>query len=85
MFVSFGGLNMLEYCSVMYEWIGRGWTQEISVLRIQGKEIAEWEGKYWTDFLNNMATKGWELVATSPLGGGETSVYGIVAYFKRSV
>ncbi|MBW4544257.1 MAG: hypothetical protein KME25_07435 [Symplocastrum torsivum CPER-KK1] len=73
----------MEYCSVAYSWIGRGWTQEINWLRIQGEEVAEWKGKYWTDFLNYMAQDRWELVAVAPLGGGEYSISGIVAYFKR--
>ncbi len=73
----------MEYCSVVYSWIGRGWTQEINWLRIQGEEVAEWKGKYWTDFLNYMAQDRWELVAVAPLGGGEYSISGIVAYFKR--
>jgi hypothetical protein len=30
-----------------------------------------------------MAQKQWDLVAVAPSGGGETGVYGIVAYFKR--
>ncbi|NEP02031.1 MAG: hypothetical protein F6K58_25915 [Symploca sp. SIO2E9] len=72
-----------EYCSVTYSWKGRGWTQEIRWLRIEGEEVVEWAGKSWTDFLNYMSTKGWELVAAAPLGGGEGAVYGIVAYFKR--
>lgn len=76
----------MEYCSVAYSWKGRGWTQEIDWLRMGGQEIAEWQGKYWTDFLNYMAQEeGWELVAVAPLGGGETSIYGIVAYFKRPI
>lgn len=75
----------LEYCSVAYAWVGRGWTQEIKWLRMDNKEIHEWTGKYWIDFLNFMAQKQWELVTVAPLGGGEYSVYGIVAYFKRPV
>ena len=76
---------MLEYCSVTYRWIGRGWTQEIDWLRIEGKEVLEWKGKYWTDFLNHMAQQQWELVAVASLGGGERPNYGVVAYFKRSL
>ena len=76
---------MMEYCSVAYSWIGRGWTQEINWLRIQGEEVTEWKGKHWMDFLNHMAQDRWELVAVAPLGGGEMSISGIVAYFKRIV
>ncbi|MBD1836274.1 hypothetical protein H6F61_27225 [Cyanobacteria bacterium FACHB-472] len=76
---------MVEYCSVAYAWIGRGWTQEIGWLRIQGEKVVQWEGKYWTDFLNHMAQEQWELVAVAPLGGGESEVYGIAAYFKRPI
>ena len=77
---------MLEYCSVVYKWMGRGWTQEIEWLRIQGKtRTYDWHGKYWTDFLNHMAQHQWELVASTPLGGGESVVYGAVAYFKRKI
>lgn len=65
--------------------MGRGWTQEIQWLRIEGKEVSEWHGKYWTDFLNYMAEQQRELVAAAPLGGGETWHYGIAAYFKRSL
>lgn len=76
---------MLEYRSVAYGWIGRGWTQEIAWLRIDGQEVPEWRGKYWTDFLNSMARDQWELVAVAPLGGGDTGVHGVVAYFKHSL
>lgn len=76
---------MVEYCSVAYAWKGRGWTQEIRWLRINDEEDYKWTDKQWTDFLNFMAQKHWELVTVAPLGGGEQSVYGIVAYFKRSV
>jgi hypothetical protein len=77
--------NMMEYCSVAYAWIGRGWTQEIHWIRVQGKEFIEWKGKYWTDFLNHMAQKKWELVAVAPLDSGGSRVYGVVAYFKRLI
>ncbi|WP_293105011.1 hypothetical protein [Moorena sp. SIOASIH] len=30
-----------------------------------------------------MSTEGWEFVAAAPLGGGESALYGIVAYCKR--
>lgn len=76
---------MVEYCSVVYAWVGRGWTQEINWLRIQDEEVLEWKGKYWTDFLNHMAQKQWELAAVAPMGGGENKVYGVVAYFKRPI
>jgi hypothetical protein len=33
--------GMFEYCSVAYGWIGRGWTQAISWLRIKGQEMIE--------------------------------------------
>ncbi|MBW4516266.1 MAG: hypothetical protein KME11_13715 [Timaviella obliquedivisa GSE-PSE-MK23-08B] len=46
---------MVEYCSVAYAWVGRGWTQEINWVRIQGEEVSKWKGKSWTDFLNHMA------------------------------
>lgn len=75
---------MLEYRSVVYSWIGRGWTQEISSLRIEGQEQPEWKGKRWMDYLNESARHGWELVTVAPLDG-ETSVYGVVAYFKREI
>jgi len=77
--------NMLEYRSVAYSWIGRGWTQEINWIRIDGEEVLEWKGKYWTDFLNHLAQEGWELAAVAPLGGGDSPTYGVVAYFKRSL
>ena len=32
-----------------------------------------------------MAKEQWELVAVAPLGGGEGTVYGVVAYFKRPI
>lgn len=73
---------MLEYLSVTYSWQGRGWTQEIEWIRIDGEEIHEWRGKYWTDFLNNMARQHWELVTVASLGNGGTVV---AAYFKRSI
>ena len=76
---------MVEYCSVTYGWVGRGQTQEISWIRVKGEEVIEWKGRYWTDFLNHMAQKQWELVAVAPLGGGEGTVYGVAAYFKRPV
>ena len=76
---------MLEYCSVAYCWKGRGWTQEIAWLRIDGEEVLEWRGKYWTNFLNDMARQQWELVTVASLGGGERSNYGVAAYFKRSI
>lgn len=76
---------MLEYRSVTYRWRGRGWTQEIDWLRINGDEVPEWRGKYWTDFLNDMAQQQWELVTVASLGGGESSNYGVAAYFKRSI
>ena len=76
---------MVEYCSVAYCWKGRGWTQEIEWLRINDEKVYEWTGKRWTDFLNYMAQKHWELVTVAPLGAVEQSVYGIVAYFKRSI
>lgn len=73
---------MVKHCSVAYSWIGRGYTQEIRWLRIEGEIKPEWNGKYWTDFLNHMAEQKWELVAAVPLGGGESAVKGVVAYFK---
>ncbi len=76
---------MLEYCSVVYAWKGRGWTQEIRWLRINGKEVYEWQDKSWTDFLNHMAKEQWELVAVASLGGGDSGAYGIISYFKRLI
>lgn len=76
---------MVEYCSVAYAWVGKGWTQEIRWLRIEGEEVLEWKGKNWTDFLNHMAQKQWELVAVAPLGGGQNLVYAVAAYFKRPI
>ena len=76
---------MLEYRSVTYRWQGRGWTQEIAWLRIDGQEVSEWKGRYWTDFLNEMAQQQWELVAVASLGGGDAANYGVAAYFKRSI
>lgn len=75
---------MSEYRSVAYGWMGRGWTQEISWLRIDGQEQPEWKGKRWTDYLNQSAREGWELAAVAPLGGGEYPINGVVAYFKRT-
>ena len=75
---------MVEYCSVAYAWVRKGWTQEIRWLRIKDEEILEWKGKYLTDFLNHMAQKQWKLVAVAPLGNGGI-VYGVAAYFKRPI
>jgi hypothetical protein len=74
---------MVEYYSVAYDLLGRGWTQEIDWIRIRGEEVIEWRGKYWTDFLNHMAQKKWELVAVAPLG--KNGIYGFAAYFKRLI
>lgn len=60
---------MLEYRSVTYRWRGRGWTQEIDWLRVDGEVVPEWGGKYWTDFLNDMARQQWELVTVASLKG----------------
>ena len=76
---------MVEYCSVTYAWLGRGWTQEIEWLRIKDEELIDWRGHYWVDFLNYMARDSWELVSTIPLGGGENSIYGVAACFKRLI
>ena len=75
---------MLKYRSVTYAWKGRGWTQEIAWLRIDGEKVSEWQGKYWTDFLNDMAQQKWELVTVASLGGGESPNYGVAAYFKNN-
>ncbi|NEQ84940.1 MAG: hypothetical protein F6K26_33815 [Moorea sp. SIO2I5] len=72
-----------KYRSVVYAWKGRGWTQEIKWLRIEGEERPEWKDQLWVKFLTHMAQEKWELVSTAPLGGGEGSVYGIVAYFRQ--
>lgn len=74
----------MEYCCFSYAWVGRGWTQEIRWLRQSAEELSQWRGRTWVDFLNYMDDRGWELVSTAPLGGGESSTYGIAAYFKRS-
>ena len=79
-------MKKIEYTSFTYDWRGQGWTQEISCLRNQNKEeLHEWKHKYWTDFLNFMAQEQWDLVTVAPLGGGNTGIYGIAAYFKRQV
>ncbi|MEM8676319.1 MAG: hypothetical protein AAGF83_21010 [Cyanobacteria bacterium P01_G01_bin.67] len=75
---------MFEYCSVTYACVGRGWTQELYWIRINGNKIMEWRTKQWTDYLNYMAQEKWELISTHPLEqDGSDSV--AVAYFKRLV
>jgi len=69
----------MEYCCVVYVYEGRGFTQQIKWVRIQGEEVIEWKGKYWTDFLNHMAQKQWELVTIVYL----ENVF--EAYFKRPI
>ena len=72
---------MSEHCCVCYAWKGRGWTQEISWVRIQGEEVLEWKGKLWSDFLNYMSQEQWELTAAAPLEATGAIIYGVVAYF----
>jgi hypothetical protein len=74
---------MWEYCSVVYLWKGRGFTQEIDFLYKDGQEIRQWEGKFWKDFLNQMGQEGWELIAATELAQSGNTV-GIVGQFKRS-
>lgn len=77
-----------EHCSVVYFWQGRGLTQEIQSIHIEGAEPPGWAGKKWTDFLNFMSTQGWELVAVASKVNTNfftktASTDGLVAYFRR--
>lgn len=76
---------MIEYRSVAYRWKGRGWTQEIQWLQIEGEDADEWKGRKWTDFLVHMEESGWAFKSAIPLGGGGTTLtYGLVAFFRRA-
>ncbi|MEO0458358.1 MAG: hypothetical protein AAF152_17500 [Cyanobacteria bacterium P01_A01_bin.114] len=75
----------MEYQSVTFDWIGRGLTQEIQWLKIEGKDGVGWHGKSWTDFLNHMAQQKWELVTVTPLVQNDNQSYGFSAYFKRPI
>lgn len=75
---------MFEYCSVTYSCIARGWTQEISWVRVDRREIKDWYDKPWTDYLNYMAQQKWELVSTHSLAEDAGNSVA-VAYFKRSI
>jgi hypothetical protein len=71
---------MWEYCTVVYCWVGRGFTQEIQVLYKNGEEMKQWEGKLWSNFLNQMGQERWELTTLS-----WTPSNFCITIFKRSI
>lgn len=73
---------MKTHCSVYYLWKGRGITQEIERLYIDGQEREEWRSALWVAFLDEMTNEGWELVGAVALSNQYGST-GLVAYFRR--
>ncbi len=73
---------MRTHCSVFYLWKGRGITQEIKCLYINGQEREEWRDASWIAFLDEMTHKGWELIEAVALSD-QDGTEGLVGYFRR--
>lgn len=73
----------MKHCSVYYLWKGRGITQEIESLYIDGQEREEWRSAFWVEFLNEMTNEGWELIEAVALSN-QVGSDGLVAYSRCS-
>jgi len=80
-----------EYKNIRFDFKGRGITQEINILDIDGQRVRGWFGKTQEvptlpELLNLAGSEGWELVSHSVnqdnVANGVTFHY---LYFKREI
>lgn len=71
-----------EYCTVIYVWLGRGLTQEISSVYLDGQELKEWRGQPCPVFLNRLGKAGWEMLAAKE---GSVGLNEGILFFKRPI
>ncbi|MFE1744863.1 hypothetical protein [Coleofasciculus sp. H7-2] len=77
-----------EYCTVRYVWLGRGLTQEIHTVYLDGQELKEWKDQPWSVFLNILGKERWEMSAAKEVYTEGTRLNHLnegILFFKRPI
>lgn len=83
-------MKKFEYKNVRFDFVGRGITQEINLLDIDGERLKSWNDKkqmpILPELLNQIGSEGWELVSHAVNQDNQTNgVTFHYLYFKREV